>query len=105
MGEIWDETDHAEEPLVEREDGSYIADGAINIEELFDELGLDFEESGSESETLSGFLTELILVENLKVGSRVEYGGYRFTVLALGKLKAIRRVLIEPLKKEEEEEE
>ena len=105
VGEIWDETDHAEEPLVEREDGSYIADGAINIEELFDELGLDFEESGSESETLSGFLTELILVENLKVGSRVEYGGYRFTVLALGKLKAIRRVLIEPLKKEEEEEE
>ncbi len=103
VGEIWDETDHPEEPLLERDDGSYISDGAINLEEVFDELGLDIDESGSESETLGGFLTELILIENLKVGSSIEYAGYRFTVLAIGKRKSIRRVLIEPLEKKERE--
>lgn len=101
VGEIWDETDHAEEPLVERGDGGYIADGALNIKDLFDELGLDVEETGSESETIGGFLTELIPVENLKIGASCEYGGYRFSVLAFGKRKSIRKVLIEKEKEEE----
>ncbi len=104
VGEIWDETDHAEEPLVEQENGDFIADGALTLEELFDALDLDLEESGSESDTLGGFLIELLTLKNVRVGAEVSYEGYLFTIVALGARKAIRRVRIHPLEKDEEKE-
>ena len=99
VGEIWDETDHAEEPFVERGEGTYIADGSMNLEELFDELGIEDEEIETDSETLAGFLNELA-IENDTDTKNIEFGGYSFKVLAYGARKVIRRVLIR--KKEEE---
>ncbi len=103
VGEIWDETDHAEEPLLEQENGDYIVDGSLPLEEIFDELDLDVEESGSESETLGGFLTEMLTLKNIRMGASLDYEGYRFMIVALGARRAIRRVKIVSLTKKDEE--
>ena len=105
VGEIWDETDHAEEPLLELENGEFIADGALPLEEAFDALDLDVEESGSESETLGGFLTEILTLKNVRMGAEMEYGGYLFRIVALGARRAIRRVKITPLSKGDDDNE
>lgn len=99
VGEIWDETDHAEEPFIERGEGTYIADGSMNLEELFDELGLENEEIETDSETLAGFLNELANEEDTDT-KNIEFGGYSFKVLAYGARKVIRRVLIRKIEEE-----
>lgn len=100
VGEIWDETDHAEEPFVERGEDSYIADGSMNLEDLFNELDIDYDEVSSDSETLSGFLTELAL-EQGKDSRNLQFGGYNFKVLAFGARKVIRKVLITKIESED----
>lgn len=99
VGEIWDETDHAEEPFIERGEGTYIADGSMNLEELFEELDIEHEEIETDSETLAGFLSELAIESDTDT-KNIEFAGYSFKVLAYGARKVIRRVLIR--KKEEE---
>lgn len=99
VGEIWDETDHAEEPFIERGEGTYIADGSMNLEELFDELGLENEEIETDSETLAGFLNEIAIEEDTDT-KNIEFGGYSFKVLAYGARKVIRRVLIRKIEEE-----
>ncbi len=105
VGEIWDETDHQDEPFVERGEDTYIADGSMNLEELFDELDLDFEETDTDSETLAGFLTELAAESDLESHTPLVYGGYEFKVIAYGARKVIRKVLIKKIASEEEGEE
>ena len=102
VGEIWDETDHADEPFVQRGEGTFIADGAMNLEELFEELGLDYDETETDSETLAGFLNELSGESDVDTSKVLEYGGYSFKVLAFGARKVIRKVLIRKLEKKED---
>ncbi len=104
VGEIWDETDHADEPFVERGEGTYIADGAMNLEELFGELGIDYDETDTDSETLGGFLNELSGESGIDTSKSLEFGGYTFKVLAFGARKVIRKVLIRKIEEDKKEE-
>ena len=39
VGDIWDESDKIEEDFIEKEEGVYIVDGSMNIDDFFDLVG------------------------------------------------------------------
>jgi putative hemolysin len=91
---------HAEDAIVEQDNGSYLADGSVNIDDIAEILPIaGFPGSPQEYHTLAGFILELA-EEIPQAGSVFERNGYRFTVAGMDGNR-INKVLIEPLKKEE----
>lgn len=88
VGEIDDESDTEEESeYVLLEDGSYIFEGKISVNDFEHILGIEsdeLEEVVGEAETLAGLFIE-ISQSFPRVGASVEAAGYRLTVVALSK--------------------
>jgi len=70
----------SEEPLLKQEDGSYLADGTLNIDDASQALGLSVLEEEGEFHTLAGLILHLA-GELPKVGDSFEYQGYKFKVI------------------------
>ena len=93
MGNILDEYDEEEEMLVKQPDGSIIANGFADLEDVEEFLGISFDTD--EYETLNGFLIgQLDRIPGEQEHCVVEYEGYRFTVLEVDN-NAIQSVRIE----------
>jgi putative hemolysin len=100
VGNIFDEYDDEETFIRRRGKGRYELDGLTPLEELEEELGLDF--SQEEYETLNGFLISRL--EHIPEDDELfdmDYGGYNFRVLAVEN-KMIKRVLVEKLPEKQE---
>lgn len=98
VGNIMDEYDEEEELLIRQTDGSYIANGFVDLEDLEDTMDLNFDKE--EYETLNGFLVDqLDRIPTEDERSVIEYGGHRFTVLSVDN-NTIQSVKIEKAKKE-----
>ena len=69
----------SEKPLTQQEDGSYTADGSLNIDDAAEKLCLTNIPKGDEFHTLAGFILHLA-GELPGAGDSYEYQGYRFTV-------------------------
>jgi len=68
-----------EEPLLKQEDGTYLADGTLNIDDAAKALSIVLDEE-REYHTLAGLI--LHLAEELpRVGDSFEYQGYKFKVV------------------------
>jgi CBS domain containing-hemolysin-like protein len=78
LGEIHDEFDVSEERLVRTSGGDYIADARVGVEELEEELAIEFP-SERDYETLGGFLMELS-GEVPPKDWKHDFGGYCFQV-------------------------
>ncbi|MDR2632194.1 MAG: hemolysin family protein [Treponema sp.] len=81
--------------LTPQEDGSYLAEGSMNIDEVAESLGFD-QVLGEHQEyhTLAGFI--LSLAEEIpRSGAAFDYWGYRFTIAAMD-ANRIHKVLIHP---------
>ncbi|MCL2244700.1 MAG: hemolysin family protein [Treponema sp.] len=69
-----------EEPLLKQEDGSWLADGTLNIDDAAEKLSLTGLPEERDFHTLAGFI--LFLAGELPgTGDSVEYQGYRFKVV------------------------
>ena len=70
-----------EETLVKQEDGTWLADGGVNIDDAAKELELErLGDEQGEYHTLAGFI--LYLAEEIpQTGAFFDYNGYRFTIL------------------------
>ena len=81
VGNIMDEHDEEEEMISRLADGSYLAHGITELEDLEDLFGMKFDKE--DYETLNGFMIEqLDCIPSEEEEKRVvEYEGYRFTVL------------------------
>lgn len=93
VGNIQDEYDDEEELIVKQADGSYIADGMTQLEDLEELLGVDFDEE--DYDTLNGYLIDCldrIPSENEKCTVRFE--GYLFEILSVDN-NTIRKVRID----------
>ena len=98
VGNILDEYDEEEELIEILPDGSCIASGMTDLEDLEDMLPMTFEKE--EYETLNGFLVDqLDRIPSEEETCIVEYDGYRFTVLSVDN-NPIERVKIEKLNEE-----
>jgi len=70
-----------EESIVKQDDGSWLADGGVSIDDAARELGLDrLGEEQNEYHTLAGFILYLA-GEIPKEGAHFDYSGYRFRVV------------------------
>ena len=98
VGDIQDEYDNEEEPLTRCEDGSVSVDAAMDLEDLFDALGLPLPEQGEEEEfdTVGGLVVDRLghIPAEGEV-ARVEWGGVEFTVQRVASRRVV-RVLARP---------
>ena len=71
------------ETIVKQEDGTWLADGGVSIDDAARELDLgSLGENSSEYHTLAGFILELA-GEIPRTGAHFDYNGYRFKILSL----------------------
>jgi putative hemolysin len=69
-----------EDPIVPQEDGSWLVDGSLNIDEAAKLLSLPGLAAPQDYHTLAGFVLSLA-GEVPRAGESFTYGGYRFTVV------------------------
>lgn len=79
VGDIWDEMDEVEEVATEVEDGIYIIDGSMNIEDFFELVDLGVDEDADYS-TVSGWCVA-ILERFAKVGDYFTYKNLEIKVI------------------------
>ena len=93
VGEIWDETDDKENPLIEQKDGTYIVDGKMNLDDFFTEFNLDKEDLlSTEYVTIGGFCIELSDNEFCKVNDAIKYKNLTLKVLAVDNKNTIEKL-------------
>ena len=98
VGNILDEHDEEEERIRKVQNGNYLVNGMIDLEDLEDVLPIVFEKE--EFETLNGFLIhQLDRIPGEDEQCVVDYEGYRFTVLRVEN-HTMQRVKIEKRWKE-----
>jgi len=83
------------QPLKKQEDGSFIADGTLNIDDAINTLSLTDLPQGDDFHTLAGFILHLA-GELPGVGDSYEYQGYKFTVKEMDGNR-IDKILIVPV--------
>ena len=101
VGDIWDESDKIEEDFIEKEEGVYIVDGSMNIEDFFDLVGYE-EEYETEYTTVSGFVTE-ILERFARVGDTFDFDKLTITVLEAEEF-TVEKIKVEIDDEEEDED-
>ena len=96
VGNIFDEHDKEEHHIVARADGVWFMDGAADLEEVAETLGLE-ELAENENDTLNGYLISLIdKIPSDGERFEVEAHGFLFRVLSV-KDKMIRRVEVKKI--------
>lgn len=83
VGEIYDEQDEIEETVITKENGIFIVDGMMNIDDFFELLEFN-EEFDTDYSTVSGLCQEL-LDRFAKQGDEIDFDKYHFTVLEANK--------------------
>lgn len=79
VGDIFDETDEIEEDFVKTRKGTYIVDGGMNIEDVFELIGYN-EEVDTSYSTIGGFCQEYIN-GFAKKGDKFKFAHYKVTIL------------------------
>ncbi len=102
VGDIWDETDEVQDPVVARPDGTYELDGDLPIGDFAELLERSEEDLDTDSATVGGWTIEKF-GRFPKAGDSLETGGLRARVLAMDEdgLR-VERVLVEKIPDTEE---
>ena len=58
VGEIWDESDEVEYPILRRDAHTFVAEGDAELSEVADFIGLDYDQMETDAMTVGGFLLE-----------------------------------------------
>ena len=93
VGEIWDERDRPNDPIVERKDHSYIIDGTVTVEDFCDLFEIPFEDVNTDYLTVAGFIVELLGDHFAKVNDILTFEGVQIKVIAIDENGAVSRVL------------
>ena len=88
VGEIQDEHDVEDAPVLHLPDGGLLVVAAINLRDLEDEIDVEFPDNG-DYESLGGFMTAEA-GHMPAVGEQVRFGGYEFTVRAADERRVLR---------------
>ena len=80
-------------PILRQEDGTYLVDGSVNIDEIAEVLDIALRER-QDYHTLAGFLLSMA-GEIPRAGASFEYGGYHFKIIDMDGNR-IDKVLISP---------
>ena len=99
VGEIYDEHDEVEEEVVEREDGTMIVDGNMQLQELLEKHEL---ENKYDADTVGGWAAEM-LEKVPEVGDSFRLDNHEFTVTEMDGFR-VTRMQVTDLPEEEKEE-
>ena len=102
VGDIFDETDELEEEYIENNDGSFLVDGSMNIDDFFELIGFDEDEFETDYVTAGG-LCQDILDRFAKTGDEFDFMNYHFKVVEADEF-TVNKLLVTKLDKEELEE-
>ena len=80
IGELSVPHSNEDPPLFQQDDGSFLADGSLNIDDAANALGLTGLGEEGDYHTLAGFILHLA-GELPKIGDSYEYHGYKFKVI------------------------
>jgi putative hemolysin len=97
VGDIADPTDAGSKPVVRRDDGSWLVNGMLTVDEVMDAIGLkDLPGAGSgDFQTLGGFM--MARVNRVpQVGDHVLVKGYRFEVVDMDGRRVDKVLVIPP---------
>ena len=100
VGDIFDEFDEIEEEYVEKGNGIYIVDGAMNLDDFFELIGYE-EEVETDYTTVGGFCQD-ILDRFAKTGDEFDFVHYHFKVLEADEF-TVEKLKVIDLEYEEEE--
>lgn len=81
IGEIWDESDVIDEPIVKKSDTHYIIDGGVNIEDFFELFDLE-EDEDNDYDTVAGWCLEM-LDRFAKVGDTFKYENIQVKIIKI----------------------
>ena len=101
VGEIFDEMDEVEEEYYINKDGSMVVNGAMNIDDFFELLGLDEEDVETDYTTAGGFCQD-VLDRFAKKDDEFDFSNYHFRVLEADKY-TIEKLLITKIRDDEDE--
>ena len=99
VGEIYDEHDEVNEEVVEKDDGTLIIDGNMQLQELLDKLEAENE---YDTDTVGGWAAEM-LEKVPEVGDSFTLGRHQFTVTEMDGFR-VTRMQVTELPEEEPEE-
>ena len=99
MGEFPSLGDDKEPAIVEREDGSYLLDGALPFDDFEDLLDLPVlsEDQRGDFQTLAGFIINY-LGRFPKIGERFEWGNHTFEIVDMDGHRVDRIMVTPPVK-------
>jgi CBS domain containing-hemolysin-like protein len=100
VGEIYDEHDEVNEEVVEREDGTLIVDGGMQLQELLEKYGI--EDNKYEADTVGGWAGEM-LEKVPEIGDTFTLENRRFTVTEMDGFR-VTKIQVTVLPEEEETE-
>ena len=101
VGEIWDERDRPNDPIVERKDHSYIIDGTVTVEDFCDLFEIPFEDVNTDYLTVAGFIVELLGDHFAKVNYILTFEVVQIKVIAIDENGAVSRVLCKKIEEED----
>ncbi len=103
VGEIWDEHDEVEVMFQKENDDQWIINGAADMDDMFEALGISHDPDEFESTSVGGWLMEEM--EKIpQVGERFEFEGFAFIIVKADKRSVI-EIMAKRLPKKIEEEE
>ena len=87
VGEIYDEHDEVNEEVIRNEDGSFLVDGGMQLQDMLESLGM--ENNDYDADTVGGWVGEMIqkVPEN---GDRFTVGEHHFTVMEMDGFRVTR---------------
>lgn len=103
VGEIYDETDEIEEVYKDFENGTYIVDGMMNLDDFFELVGFEDEEFETDYSTVGGLCQE-VLDRFAKVGDKFDFDRFSFEVLEADDFTVEKLKVIDNKYGEDEEE-
>ena len=102
VGDIFDETDELQEEYVVNSDGSFLVDGAMNIDDFFELIEFEDDEFETDYNTAGG-LCQDILDRFAKTGDEFDFKDYHFTVVEADEF-TVEKLLVKKKDPEESEE-
>ena len=101
VGEIWDESDDISSPYSKKNDGTYIVDGKMNLEDFCELFDLDYDDIETDYVTIGGFCVELLDDKFASINTEIRYKNLLMKVIAIDDKHTIETLLVKVLKEDD----
>ncbi|MGP1413964.1 MAG: hemolysin family protein [Bacillales bacterium] len=102
VGEIWDEEDDVNEPIINKSDNYFLVDGSTNLEDFCDYFNIDINSLDTEYVTIAGYCIELLDDRFAKKNDIIYFKNLKLKILAIDESNNIIKKILVKVKKNKE---